>query len=118
MAAEVDGVIMRTRDRFLSKMVWAVSPLLIWAAHFFFCYAWAAAACQRGGDPALALGVASALALGAGAALLARALRRLCRAPLPVRLIDWVHFASAALALAAMVWTCVPMLMLEMCTGP
>ena len=109
---------MRTQDRLLRKMTLAVAPLLIWAAHFFFCYAWTAAACQRGGDPALALGAASVLAVGAAAALLAYALRRLCRAPQPVRLIDRVHFASAALALAAILWTCVPMLMLEMCTGP
>jgi hypothetical protein len=109
---------MQTQDRLLGKMVWAVSPLLVWAAHFFFCYVWTAASCQRGGDPAVTLGVASALALGAAAALLARALRRLCRAPQPVRLIDWVHFASAALALAAIAWTCVPMLMLDMCASP
>jgi len=111
-------VIMRTQDRLFSKMTLAVAPLLVWAAHFFFCYAWTAAACQRGGDPAMVLGVASVLALGASALLLARALRRVCRAPQPVRLIVWVHFASAALALAAILWTCVPMLMLEMCTGP
>ena len=109
---------MRTQDRLLQKTTLAVAPLLVWAAHFFFCYAWTAVACQRGGDPALALGVASALAVGAAALLLARALRRLCRAPQPVRLVVWVHFASAALALAAIVWTCVPMLMLDMCSGP
>ena len=109
---------MRTQDQLLSKMALAVAPLLVWAAHFFFCYAWTAAACQRGGDPAMALGVASVPALGASALLLARALRRVCRAPQPVRLIVWVHFASAALALAAILWTCVPMLMLEMCPGP
>jgi hypothetical protein len=111
-------MIMRTQDRLLGQMTMAVAPLLVWAAHFFFCYAWTAAACHRGGDPALALSMASALALAAAALLLTRALRRLCRAPRPVRLIVWVHFASAALALAAIVWTCVPMLMLDMCTGP
>lgn len=109
---------MQTQDRLLGKMVWAVSPLLVWAAHFFFCYVWTAASCQRGGDPALVLGMASALALGAGAALLAKALRRLSRAPKPVRLIDWVNFASAALALVAIAWTCVPMLMLNLCISP
>lgn len=111
-------MIMRTQDRLLTKMTLAVAPLLVWAAHFFFCYAWTAAACQRGGDPAAALGVASVSALGAAGLLLAFALRRLCRTPQPVPLIDWVHFASAALALVAIVWTCVPMLMLEMCAGP
>ena len=109
---------MQTQDRLLGKMLWAVAPLLIWAAHFFLCYAWTAASCQRGADPSVALGVASALALGAGAALLARAVRRLSRAPRPVRLIDWVHFGSAALALVAIAWTCVPMLMLDLCAGP
>ena len=109
---------MRSQDRLLRKMTLAVAPLLVWAAHFFFCYAWTAVACQRGGDPAMALVAASVLAVGAAAALLGRSLRRLCRAPQPVRLIVWVHFASAALALAAIVWTCVPMLMLAICTGP
>jgi len=109
---------MRTQDRLLSKMTLAVAPLLVWGVHFFFCYAWTAAVCQHGGDPAVMLGVASVLAVGAAALLLALALRRLCRAPQPARLIVWVHFASAALALTAIVWTCVPMLMLEMCTGP
>ena len=109
---------MRTQDRLLSKVTLAVAPLLIWAVHFFFCYAWTAAACQRGADPGLALTVASVLALGAAALLLARAVRPACRASQPVRLVVWVHLASAALALAAIVWTCVPMLMLEMCTAP
>ena len=109
---------MRTQDRLLRKTTLAVAPLLVWAAHFFFCYAWTAAACQRGSDPAMALGVASVLAVGAVALLLAGALRRVCRAPQPVRLIDWVHCASVALGLAAILWTCVPMLMLGMCIGP
>nr|WP_315212840.1 hypothetical protein [uncultured Duganella sp.] len=102
----------------MRKTTLAVAPLLVWAAHFFFCYAWTAAACQRGGDPAMALGVASVLAVGAVALLLAGALRRVCRAPQPVRLIDWGHCASAALGLAAILWTCVPMLMLGMCIRP
>ena len=109
---------MRAHDRLLSQMTLAVAPLLVWAAHFFFCYAWTAAACQRGGDPAFALVVGSVLAFTGASLLLARALWRMCRAPRPVRLIAWVHFASAVLALAAIAWTCVPMLMLEMCTAP
>ncbi|SEN11574.1 hypothetical protein SAMN05428959_101261 [Duganella sp. CF517] len=109
---------MRTQDMLLRKMTLTVAPLLVWAAHFFFCYAWTAAACQRNGDPALVLGVVSVLAVSAAALLLAHSLRRLCRAPQPVPLIVWVHFASAALALTAVVWTCVPILMLARCTGP
>lgn len=109
---------MRTQDQLLGKMTLAVAPLLVWAAHFFFCYAWTAAACQRGNDPAMALVVASVLALGAAMALSMRALRQLCRAPPPVRLMVWVHFAAAALALIAIAWTCVPMLMVGMCEGP
>lgn len=108
---------MNNRDRLLRMMMLTVAPLLVWAVHFFFCYAWTAVACQRGGDPAMALGVASALALGVAALLALRALRRLCSVPRPVRLIVWVHFASAALALVAIAWTCVPMLMLRSCAG-
>lgn len=92
-------------------------PLLVWAAHFFFCYAWTAAACQRGHDPAAALGVASTLALGLGGLLLFLALRRLRRSPAPWRLIDWVNCAVAALSLVALAWSCVPLLMLPPC-GP
>ena len=111
-------MIMRTQDRLLSRMTLAVAPLLVWAAHFFFCYAWTAVVCERGGDPGVALVVASVLAAGAAVALLMRALRPLCGARPPVRLIVWVHFALAALALAAIAWTCVPILMLPMCEGP
>nr|WP_315398529.1 hypothetical protein [uncultured Duganella sp.] len=109
---------MRTQDRLLRKMTMAVAPLLIWAAHFFFCYAWTAMACQRGGDPAMPLAVASAVAFASVALLLARALRGFCRAAPTAPLIVWVKLVSAALALVAIAWTCVPMLMLATCDVP
>ena len=110
---------MRTQDRLLTRTLAAVLPLVVWGVHFFFCYAWAAVACQRGGDPAWGLGAVSVLALGAAALLCARALRRVCRqggaAP---ALHDWATLVTAALSLVAIAWTCVPMLMVDLCSGP
>ena len=47
---------MRAQDRLLTRTLTAVLPLVIWGVHFFFCYAYAAVACQRGSDPAWVLG--------------------------------------------------------------
>ena len=109
---------MRAQDRLLTHTFTAVLPLVLWGVHFFFCYAYAAVACQRGSDPAWVLGAVSVLAVGAAALLFARSLRRVCRqgdaAP---ALHDWATLVTAALSLVAIVWTCVPMLMVEMCSG-
>ena len=110
---------MRTEDRLLTRTLRATLPLVIWGVHFFFCYAYAAVACQRGSDSGTALGAVSVLAVGATALLFGQALRVVCRqgsaAP---GLYDWAAFTVAALSLVAIVWTCVPMLMVEMCSGP
>ena len=110
---------MRAQDRLLTRTLTAVMPLVLWGVHFFFCYAWAAVACQRGGDPGPVLGAVSVVAVGAAALLFARALRPVCRqgdaAP---ALHDWATLVTAALAPVAIAWTCVPMLLVDMCSGP
>lgn len=111
---------MKTPDRLLTRILRTTLPLVIWGAHFFFCYAYAAVACQRGADPASVLGAVSVLAVGAAALLFSQALRRVCRrggeeqAP---GLEQWAHCITASLSLVAIIWTCVPMLMLDMCAG-
>lgn len=128
---------MRSQDRLLTHVLRAVLPLVIWGAHFFFCYAWAAVACQRGANPASVLGAVSLLAVGAAALLFGQSLRRACRqhrdsqphanartdgpqtgAQQPAGVYAWAQLAIAGLSLAAIIWTCVPMLMVEMCAGP
>lgn len=110
---------MKNQDHLLSRMLRVVLPLVVWGVHFFFCYAYAAVACERGGDPATGLVVASVLAVMAAAVLAVRSLRQVCG---PARaapgLEDWASLVSGAFALVAIVWTCVPMLMVEMCSGP
>lgn len=126
---------MRSQDRLLTHVLRAVLPLVIWGAHFFFCYAWAAVACQRGANPASVLGAVSLLAVGAAALLFGQSLRRVCRlhresqasvqadggataAQPPAGVYAWAQLAMAGLSLAAIIWTCVPMLMVGMCAGP
>jgi hypothetical protein len=113
---------MRTQDRLLTRTLRVTLPLVIWGVHFFFCYAYAAVACQRGGPPGTVLavlGAISLLAVAAAALLFGQASRVVCRqgAAAP-GFYEWVTFTVAALSLVAIVWTCVPMLMVEVCSGP
>lgn len=110
---------MRTQDRLLTRTLRATLPLIVWGVHFFFCYAYAAVACQRGGDPGSVLGAVSVLAVAAAALLFGQALRVVCgQGAAAPGFYDWIVFTVAALSLVAIVWTCVPMLMVEMCSGP
>ncbi|MET0266936.1 MAG: hypothetical protein ABW202_15130 [Duganella sp.] len=112
---------MTTPDRLLTRILRTTLPLVIWGAHFFFCYAYAAMACQRGADPASVLGAVSVLALGAAALLSGQSLRRVCRSSKDGEapgLEHWAYCVTATLSLVAIIWTCVPMLMLDMCASP
>jgi hypothetical protein len=103
---------MRTQDRLFSQTLHAVLPLLIWAAHFFFCYVYAAAACRGGGGNPTLLVVASLAAVVVAVALLARAAWRTVNAGAPVRLLDWSTLVIASLALAGILWSSIPIAML------
>lgn len=46
-----------------------IAPLVIWALHFLFCYAWAAVACQKAGREATLGGTQSAVLIATGVAL-------------------------------------------------
>lgn len=111
---------MRTQDHLFRKLLLGTAPLLVWAGHFFFCYAYAAAACLRnwpGRERVLLL--ATVMAVGAGIWLLWRALRAASRKAGPgVRagsLLDWARIGGAVLALTGMLWTSVPLMMLALC---
>lgn len=96
------------------QSLYATAPLLLWAAHFTFCYLLVAAQCTPAligpGMPAMwVLGVVSLAALGACAAMAWRATRT------PVALLDWARGGSAILALAGIAWTSLPLLLLDGC---
>lgn len=101
-------MIMRARDRFFRQMMYAVSPLLVWAAHFFFCYVYAA---EVGGG--VVLEVVSLAAGVMAVALLARVAWRVARAGGKVRLLDWISLAIALLALAGILLSTIPVVMLH-----
>ena len=107
---------MRTQDGIIPRTLYASAPLLVWGVHFFYCYMFVAASCQRGSDPALGLALASVLALASAGGLTALALRRLCGGA--QGLFTWVAFAIAALSLVAIAWSCLPILMMDLCAGP
>jgi hypothetical protein len=100
--------------------VWAgMAPLLVWAAHFAFCYVAVAVMCagavQAGiGEPRALrwwLVVATVLGLAALAAMLWRARRPDARSP-------WLQLMrrmGSTLALIGVAWMGVPMAMLPAC---
>lgn len=46
-----------------------IAPLVIWAVHFLFCYAWTAIACQKAGRGATLEGAQIAVLIATGLAL-------------------------------------------------
>ena len=105
---------MNMHQNLIRDMLRGCAPLMVWAAHFAACYLLVAAQCSPAArNPAAPqswlLVLISALAIGICAALLWHA-----RNPRP-RLLDWARTGSAVLALAAVAWTSVPVLMLDGC---
>ena len=107
-------------DHFFSRLLRGTLPLIVWGLHFSVCYALVAAQCSPAAITAQApsrwlLGVVSVLALGACAALLWRARGTLARVSEQTGLLDWAAAGSAVLALAGIVWTSVPVVLLDGC---
>lgn len=109
---------MAASEHFFRRLLHGTLPLLVWALHFAFCYGLAAAQCspagmRPGGPDRLLLGGATALALAACAWLLWCA-RRVPRLP-GAGLLDWAAFVSAGLALVAVAWNGLPLLLVAGC---
>lgn len=102
-----------TMDRLWPKTMAGVAPLLVWAAHFTFCYLFAAALCTpgRGRDWRwwVLCGV-TVVALGAVAWLLRRAWRRGWQ-----NLLAQARLGSAVLALVGIAWASLPLLAAGRC---
>ena len=107
---------MNTGERLFTKLAYGCAPLLVWAAHFTFLYGLAAAQCSpllaRAAPSAWLMWLASALAAALCLLMLWRANGALRgQAALP----DVACAASALLALAAIAWTTLPLLLLDGC---
>ena len=109
----------------LRQTLLGTAPLLVWAAHFTFCYVLVGAQCSPALFDAAAprsvmLLAVSALALVLCGWLLWRAARgvqlaQLAGAEDALALRQWASLAGAVLALAGVAWTSMPLLMLDGC---
>jgi hypothetical protein len=95
------------RDRLLPGLLRGCAPLLVWAAHFAVCYT--AAALRPDDVPRAPLLAVTALALAGESWLLWRAWPRARLAD--ARLRDRAAVTAAALALPAVLWTGLPLLL-------
>jgi len=111
----------RRDERFFARMLRAILPMLVWILHFAFCYGLAAAQCtpaglRPGGPDIRLLGIATALALLVCAWLAWRGRGVLGRpGGREHGLLDWIAFIGALLALVAVAWNGVPVLLVDGC---
>ncbi|WP_288379539.1 hypothetical protein [uncultured Massilia sp.] len=107
------------QDRFWRQLLRGTLPLLVWAGHFTFCYLLAAAQCtpalvRAGGPDLLPMGIATVLALALCAWLLWRE-RGILRNAKDAALVDWSASLGAVLAFVGIVWTGLPLLLVQGC---
>lgn len=108
----------RSREAFWRRLSTGTLPLLVWCAHFAFSYGLTAAQCsptgwRPGGPDRLLLGAVTLVAILACAWLAWRARGVPARAD--AGLLDWARFVLAVLALVAVTWTGVPLLLVTGC---
>ena len=106
-------------DHFFRQLTRGTLPLLVWAAHFSFCYLLAAAQCtpaamRAGGPDRVVLGIATVLAL-AVCLWLAWRERGILRDPKAAALLDWAAALGAVLAFIGILWSGLPILLVGGC---
>jgi hypothetical protein len=107
------------QDRFWRQLLRATLPLLVWAGHFTFCYLLAAAQCtpavmRAGGPDRMLMGIVTAGALALCAWLLWRE-RAIVRDAREAALVDWSAALGALLAIVGIVWTGMPLMLVQGC---
>lgn len=105
-------------ERFFPRTLRATLPLIVWIVYFAFTYATAAAQCspgglRPGGPDRLLLGGVTIVAL-AICAWLAWGARTVPNSP-HAGLFDWTRLVLAVLALVAIAWNGVPLLLTAGC---
>jgi hypothetical protein len=108
----------QSRESFGRRLLAGTLPLLVWSLHFAFNYGLAAAQCtpagmRPGGPDRALLGGVTLVAIGACAWLAWRA-RGVPRRT-DAGLLDWARLVLAVLALVAVAWTGVPLLLVAGC---
>jgi hypothetical protein len=106
-------------DHFFRQLTRGTLPLLVWAAHFIFCYLLAAAQCtpaamRAGGPDRVLLGGVTLVALLVSGYLAWRE-RGILRAGSAAGLLDWAAALGALMAFVAIVWTGLPILLVAGC---
>jgi len=109
----------RTNEHLFQRLLRAILPLLVWLLHFAFCYGLAAAQCtpaimREGGPDRILLGLATVAALAICAWLTWRR-RGVLGRPGSAGLLEWASFLFAALALVAVSWNSVPVMLVTGC---
>lgn len=107
------------QDHFFRQLMRGTLPLLVWAAHFTFCYLLAAAQCtpavmRTDGPDRLLLGIATLAALAACLWLAWRE-RGILRNATEAALLDWAAALGAVLAFVGILWTGMPILLVSGC---
>jgi hypothetical protein len=93
----------------------ACGPLLVWAAHFTFCYLYAAARCGHGEGGALEWWVQAGVSAAALAVVLAMFARG-CRAARGGRTLrSFAALGAGALAMAGVAWSSLALLVAGAC---
>jgi hypothetical protein len=114
---------MRGNDHFPALLLRVTAPLLVWGAHFFFCYIAIAAGClgmlrvaSIAGLPALKvlMLLATLLALAAVLLMTLRPWRRV-RGPQGRSLRDLATMGGGVLAALGIGWTLIPLALLDVC---
>ncbi|MGH8717617.1 MAG: hypothetical protein ACREV0_01530 [Burkholderiales bacterium] len=95
-----------------------LSGILIWAAHFLVIYAMTGIICARANWIELlpwGIGAASAIAVAGVLAIIFVSLREIRGATEPSRFLRWLTTAFAMLALIAIIWEALPVVMVPIC---
>jgi hypothetical protein len=100
-------------ERFFRAALRSMGPLLVWAAHFAFCYALIAFGCVAWGPqaPLRALVIGASVLAAAVIVLQGLRARRRRSSPLAAPAQRW----AALLALLGVVWAAMPALVLPVC---
>jgi hypothetical protein len=107
-------------DRFWRQLLRGTLPLLVWAAHFIFCYLLAAAQCtpaamRAGGPDRMLMGIVTVAALLVCAWLMWRE-RGILKNANEAALLDWAAALGALLAFVGIVWTGLPLFLVQGCS--
>ena len=96
----------------MKRALWLSSGVIVWAIHFVAIYGYTGLACARAMERSVpwAVGGATLIAATAALAILARAMRTAGRS-----FESWMAAGIAALALIAILWETLPVMILPVC---